>query len=140
MKSSRRVALVVTAMLILAPVVVRADDITTQGWIDGPFFDLLGRFGDLYSSYTATAYSIGRILLAPGIYLAMDTIQGQVITPMVLGRRFALNPVVIFIWLIFWGWLWGIIGALLAFPMLTVFKILCDHIRSLEPMGGFLER
>ena len=49
--------------LIFAPALLQADDITTQGWIDGPFFDLLGRFGDLYSSYTATAYSIGRILL-----------------------------------------------------------------------------
>jgi predicted PurR-regulated permease PerM len=84
--------------------------------------------------------SIGRILLAPGIYIAMETIQGQVVTPMVLGLRFALNPVVIFIWLIFWGWMWGIIGALLAFPMLTVFKILCDHIQSLEPIGEFLGR
>ena len=51
------------AFLIFVPAALHADDITTQGWIDGPFFDLLGRFGDLYSSYTATAYSIGRILL-----------------------------------------------------------------------------
>jgi len=84
--------------------------------------------------------SIGRALLAPGIYIAIETIQGQVVTPVVLGFRFALNPVVIFVWLIFWGWMWGIIGTLLAFPMLTVFKILCDHIQSLEPIGEFLGR
>ena len=58
-----RTVLFLMAFLILAPAVTQADDITTQGWIDGPFFDLLGRFGDLYSSYTVTAYSIGRILL-----------------------------------------------------------------------------
>src|SRR5271157_3060595 len=58
-----RTILFLITFLIFAPVVMQADDITTQGWIDGPFFDLLGRFGDLYSSYTATAYSIGRILL-----------------------------------------------------------------------------
>jgi predicted PurR-regulated permease PerM len=84
--------------------------------------------------------SIGRILLAPAIYIVLEAVQGQIITPMVLGLRFALNPVAIFIWIIFWGWLWGIIGALLAFPMLAVFKILCDHIEPLAPMGEFLGR
>ncbi len=87
-----------------------------------------------------TFESIGQILLPPAIYFALETIQGQIITPAVLGFRFALNPVVIFIWLIFWGWMWGIIGALLAFPMLTVFKILCDHIQPLAPVGEFLGR
>lgn len=82
--------------------------------------------------------SIGRILLAPAIYIALETVQGQIITPMLVGLRFALNPVAIFIWLIFWGWLWGVIGALLAVPMLTVFKILCDHIGPLVPIGEFL--
>ena len=82
--------------------------------------------------------SIGRILLAPAIYIALETIQGQIVTPTVLGLRFTLNPVAIFIWLIFWGWMWGILGAMLAFPMLTIFKILCDHIQPLSPMGEFL--
>ena len=84
--------------------------------------------------------SIGRILLAPALYIALETVQGQIITPMLVGQRFALNPVAIFIWLIFWGWLWGVIGALLAVPMLTVFKILCDHIQPLAPIGEFLGR
>ena len=87
-----------------------------------------------------TFESLGRILLAPAIYIVLETLQGQFITPMVLGLRFALNPVVIFIWFIFWGWMWGITGALLAFPMLTVFKILCDHIQPLGPIGDFLGR
>ena len=84
--------------------------------------------------------SIGRILLAPLIYAALETLQGQIITPMVLGSRFALNPIVIIIWFIFWGWMWGMTGALLAFPMLTVFKILCDHTERLAPVGEFLAR
>ena len=87
-----------------------------------------------------TFNSIGRVLLAPGIYIALETIQGQIVTPMVLGLRFTLNPVVIFIWLIFWGWMWGIIGAMLAFPMLAIFKILCDHIEPLAPIGEFIGR
>ncbi len=84
--------------------------------------------------------SIGRILLAPAIYLFLETIQGQIVTPTVLGLRFTLNPVIVFVWLIFWGWMWGIVGAMLAFPMLTVFKILCDHIEPLAPIGEFLAR
>ncbi len=84
--------------------------------------------------------SLGHTLLAPAIYVALEILQGQIVTPMVLGLRFALNPVVIFIWLIFWGWMWGILGAILAFPMLTVFKILCDHIEPLTPIGEFLAR
>jgi predicted PurR-regulated permease PerM len=84
--------------------------------------------------------SIERILLVPAIYLSLETLQGQVLTPMVLGFRLALNPVAIFIWLIFWGWIWGITGALLAVPMLTVFKIFCDSIKSLAPVGEFLGR
>ncbi len=84
--------------------------------------------------------SMGKILLAPGLYLAIDTLQGQIITPFVLGARFALNPVAIFVWLIFWGWIWGITGALIAVPLLTVFKILCDRIQSLAPIGDFLGR
>ena len=84
--------------------------------------------------------SIGRVLLAPAIYIALETIQGQIVTPMVLGLRFTLNPVVIFVWLIFWGWMWGIVGAMLAFPMLAIFRILCDHIEPLAPIGEFLGR
>jgi predicted PurR-regulated permease PerM len=84
--------------------------------------------------------SLARILIVPSIYITLEVIQGYLITPMVLGLRFTLNPVVIFIWFIFWGWMWGIIGALLAFPMLTVFKILCDHIQPLAPIGEFLGR
>ncbi len=84
--------------------------------------------------------SIGRVLLAPAIYITLETIQGQIVTPMVLGLRFTLNPVVIFVWLIFWGWMWGIVGAILAFPMLAIFKILCEHIEPLAPIGEFLGR
>ena len=55
-----------------------------------------------------------------------------------MGRRLLLNPVVVFIGLTFWGWLWGIPGALLAVPMLVMFKILCDLIEPLAPVSEFL--
>lgn len=79
-----------------------------------------------------------RALLAPAIYLALTTLEGSLITPTILGRRLALNPVVVFLGLFFWGWIWGIPGALLAVPLLISFKIICDHLEPLEPIGELL--
>ena len=76
--------------------------------------------------------------MIPAVYFILDNIQGNIIVPMVLGRRLALNPVVIFIWLIFCGWIWGITGALLAVPLLAVIKIICDQVEQLTPVGEFL--
>jgi predicted PurR-regulated permease PerM len=79
-----------------------------------------------------------RIILVPSIYFALDSIEANLVTPMILGRRLALNPVVIFIWLIFCGWIWGIIGALLAVPLLAIIKIISDQVEQLAPIGEFL--
>jgi predicted PurR-regulated permease PerM len=87
---------------------------------------------------TATFQSLGHALLAPACYLALATIEGNFVTPYIMGRRLMLNPVVIFIGVTFWGWLWGIPGALLAVPMLVMFKIFCDHSEPLAPIGEFL--
>jgi predicted PurR-regulated permease PerM len=81
---------------------------------------------------------IFRIILVPSVYFALDTIEANLVTPMILGRRLALNPVIIFIWLIFCGWIWGIIGALLAVPLLAIIKIISDQIEQLAPIGEFL--
>jgi predicted PurR-regulated permease PerM len=81
-----------------------------------------------------------RALTAPLAYAAINSLEGLVLTPIVLGNRFSLNPVIIFVWLLLWGWLWGIGGALLAVPLLTVFKILCDATPSLNAWGRLLGR
>ena len=81
---------------------------------------------------------IFRIMMVPSIYFALDTVEANLVTPMILGRRLALNPVVIFIWLIFCGWIWGITGALLAVPLLAIIKIICDQVEQLTPVGEFL--
>lgn len=77
---------------------------------------------------------LGRALAIPGVFLALAFAEGQLITPTVLGRRLAVNPVVVFIWLMLWGWLWGIIGVLLAGPMLACFRIICQHTQALRPI------
>jgi predicted PurR-regulated permease PerM len=58
---------------------------------------------------------------------------------MLLSRRFTLNPVLVILSLIFWYWMWGVLGAILAVPMLAVAKIICDRIRVLAAVGHFLE-
>jgi predicted PurR-regulated permease PerM len=78
--------------------------------------------------------------LVPVVFLALTTLEGQLITPLILGRSLTLNPVVIFISLIFLVWMWGIPGALLAVPVLAVIKIFCDSIEALAPIGEFLGR
>jgi predicted PurR-regulated permease PerM len=78
-------------------------------------------------------------LLPAGLYLGFHLIEGQTVTPMLLARRFTLNPVLVIISLVFWFWMWGIPGAILAVPMLAVTKIICDRVRPLAAFGHFLE-
>ena len=80
---------------------------------------------------------LGHALAVPGVYLVVSFLEGNFITPLVLGRRLTLNPVVIFVGLLFWFFLWGIPGALLAVPILAICKIVCDHVDTLAPIGEF---
>jgi len=78
-------------------------------------------------------------LLPAGLYLLIHLIEGEAVTPMLLARRFTLNPVLVIIALIFWFWMWGVPGAVLAVPMLAMAKIICDGVRPLNALGHFLE-
>jgi predicted PurR-regulated permease PerM len=86
----------------------------------------------------ATFPQIGHAVLVPGAYLAVNLVQANFVTPTVLGRRLTLNPVAILVNLVFWWWIWGVAGAFVAVPLLATFKIFCDHIESLAPVGEFL--
>lgn len=88
----------------------------------------------------STFDSLGHGLLVPGVYLAINFVQSNFVSPMVLGSRLTLNPVAILIGLVFWWWVWGIPGAFIAVPLLATFKIFCDHIEALAPIGEFLGR
>ena len=97
----------------------------------------------------SVAASIPPILLAlvqfypsiwPGLItlIAITVVQmtmGNFITPKILGDRLHLSPVVILLSLLFWGWLWGIVGALLAVPIASAIKITCENINELHPIG-----
>jgi len=83
---------------------------------------------------------IGHALMIPGAYLAINLLQSNLVTPMMLGHRLTLNPVAIFIGLAFFFWIWGVPGAFLAVPILATLKILCDNIASLAAIGEFLSQ
>jgi predicted PurR-regulated permease PerM len=80
----------------------------------------------------------GHALLVPGTFLALNLIESNLVTPMIYGNRMKLNTVALFIGLVFWWYIWGIPGAILAVPMMATLKIACDHIESLSPIGEFL--
>lgn len=72
------------------------------------------------------------------IYMMLTGVEGNLITPIVLGRHLRLNSLAVLIGLIFWGWLWGAIGMLLAIPILAVMRVVAEHVEDLRPLGELL--
>jgi predicted PurR-regulated permease PerM len=77
--------------------------------------------------------------LPAGLYLLIHLVEGETVTPMLLARRFTINPVLVILSLVFWYWMWGVPGAILSTPMLAITKIICDRIRPLMAFGHFIE-
>jgi predicted PurR-regulated permease PerM len=77
-------------------------------------------------------------LLPPAWYLLFHLLEANFVTPVLLGRRFALNPAVIFVSLIFWTWLWGVPGALLSVPILVSIKVICERVPSMSHVSELL--
>ena len=74
-----------------------------------------------------TFSTLGQALLAPACYVFFTTIEGHFVTPSVVGRRLTLNPLLVFLALVFWTWLWGPMGAFLAVPLLIVALVILSH-------------
>jgi predicted PurR-regulated permease PerM len=72
--------------------------------------------------------ALGHALLGPAMYLAFTTLEGHFITPAIMGRQLTLNPLTVFLSLVFWTWLWGPIGAFLAVPLLIVMLVVASHL------------
>jgi predicted PurR-regulated permease PerM len=78
------------------------------------------------------------VLYCVGAVFVIGLIEGNVATPMLLGHRLPLNVVAIFLGLLFWGWIWGVTGAVLAVPLTVLVKVFCDRVKPLEPLGVLL--
>ena len=78
-------------------------------------------------------------LLPAALYFGIHVMEGEIVTPMLLANRFTINPVAVILSLIFWYWMWGVPGAILAVPMLAIIKIICDRLRPLRAFGHLLE-
>ena len=107
-------------------------------------FNFLPYIGPLVTILIVTVMSIvsfdsmGYAMLAPAFVIFCQVLEGQILTPLIVGRRLELNAVAIFIAVAFWSWLWGFIGALIAVPLLVVVKVFCDHFEGLQNFGNFL--
>ena len=77
-------------------------------------------------------------LAVAGIALTITSLEGWLLTPTLLSRAANMNQVSVFVGLIFWSWIWGVWGMLLAVPMLMVVKSVCDHVEDLQSVGQFL--
>jgi len=78
------------------------------------------------------------ILLAAGSAFVITTLEGMLLTPLLSSRAARMNAVAVFVGLLFWGWVWGVWGALLAVPMLMIVKAVCDRVEDLQPIGELL--
>ncbi len=93
----------------------------------------------MVAAYSVVTFdSIYYAAVPPLVYLALTSLEGQFLTPCLLGRRLDLNTVSVFLTVMFWGWLWGVPGALMAVPFLVCFKVICDHVDGLGRIGNFL--
>jgi predicted PurR-regulated permease PerM len=103
-----------------------------------PYLGATAMIGLLSLAGLVTFNHVGHAFLVPAAYLGVNIIQSQFLSPLILGHRLTLNPVAIFIGLVFWFWIWGVPGAFVAVPLIATFKIFCDHIEALAPIGEFL--
>lgn len=71
-------------------------------------------------------------------YLALTSVEGQLITPYFVSRKLQLNTVVVFLTVALWAWLWSVLGMIVAVPLLVVLRVLSDYIPGLEKFGNFL--
>jgi predicted PurR-regulated permease PerM len=81
---------------------------------------------------------IERPLVVVGGFLLIHLVAGNLVTPAVLGRKLPLNTVALFICLLFWGWVWGVPGVILAVPMTVMLKVIADHVEHLRPLAVLL--
>ncbi|MGR3760062.1 AI-2E family transporter [Roseobacteraceae bacterium NS-SX3] len=105
------------------------------------FLPFIGALAGVLLSAAAAVISfdsIGYAMLVPAFYLLATSLEGHFITPVLIGRRLELNAVCVFATVVFWAWMWGVAGALMAVPFLVCLKVVCDHVPGLTVLGNLL--
>lgn len=82
--------------------------------------------------------TISMALLVAGTSLIITGLEGYLLTPWLTGRASRMSPVVVFVSVLFWGWLWGVWGLLLGVPIIMIIKAVCDRVEDLRPIGELL--
>lgn len=100
----------------------------------GPFFVTSGLAVVAFLQFG----TFGMTALIAGVALLITSLEGWALTPALLGRAAQMNRVAVFAGLLFWSWMWGIWGTLLAVPMMMVVKVICDHVEDFQPVADFL--
>jgi predicted PurR-regulated permease PerM len=78
---------------------------------------------------------LGSVLAVSATFLLLTTIEGQIVQPIAVGHRLAVSPLVVIIALLFWGWLWGVPGLILAVPLVLSIKAVCTHVSAWRPIA-----
>ena len=94
----------------------------------------------LFLAGMAFTESTGQAMLLLSCFVAITFFEGPLINPLLVGKRLELNPTIVFVALLFWGWLWGIGGMLLAVPLLIIIKKFADQTPGWEAVSEFLAR
>ena len=82
--------------------------------------------------------TVGKTAGVAGAALLITTLEGSLLTPTLMSRASSMNQVAVFVGLLFWSWVWGIWGLLIAVPLMMVIKVICDHVERLQPVGHLL--
>ncbi len=110
--------------------------VTTFNFV--PYVGPLASFMLITIASAAKFATLSEALVVPLLFACITIAEGQVITPMIVGRRVALNPVVVVVSLLFWAWLWGVAGMVLAVPIMLVVKIWAQRTETLAQWSEFL--
>ena len=105
------------------------------------FIPYLGAFAGTFAIFLAAVVNLENpimVLVVPMVYFSLTAIEGNLVTPAVLGGRFRINPLVVFVWIFAWAGFWGIAGMLIAMPALVIFKIVCENFQSMEKVRKVL--
>jgi predicted PurR-regulated permease PerM len=112
--------------------------------IAGGLLNFIPYLGSLIGNVLATSVaivtfpSLGEAALVPVSYLALQILEGNFVTPFIVGRRLELNIVAILVFLSLTTWMWGIVGTIIGVPILVVIKVFSDNFPSLAPLAEFL--